>query len=79
MQKLIIESGRAEKNYWHEACEIADWVFNLDPGFRSSEKGLRGVLYRRVGFRKAELLLRLRRDFLALFRAKTKSQGLQLE
>jgi hypothetical protein len=62
-----------------EACEIAEWVFSLDPEFRPPEKGLLGMLYRRIGFRKTERLLRLRRNFLALFRAKTKPQSLQLK
>ena len=66
-------------SHLNEACEIAEWVFNLDPEFRSPENGLLGVLYRRIGFRKTELLLRLRRNFLALFRAKTKPQSLQLK
>ncbi len=66
-------------SYLNEACEIAEWVFNLDPEFRSPEKGLLGVLYRRIGFRKTELLLRLRRNFLALFRAKAKAQSLQFK
>jgi hypothetical protein len=63
----------------NEACEVSEWVFNLDPEFRSPEKGLLGVLYRRIGFRKTELLSRLRRNFLALFKAKTKPQSLQLK
>jgi glycosyltransferase involved in cell wall biosynthesis len=66
--------------YFHltEACEIADWVLKVDPEFNVPEKGLLGVLYRRLGFRKTELILRLRRNLLSLFRAKT-SQGLQLK
>jgi glycosyltransferase involved in cell wall biosynthesis len=63
----------------NEACEIAEWVFDLDPDFRPPENGLLGVLYRRIGFRTTELLLRLRRNFLTLFRAKTKPQSLQLK
>ena len=66
-------------SHLNEASEIAEWVFNLDPEFRPPEQGLLGVLYRRIGFRKTELLLRLRRNFLALFRARTKPQSLQLK
>ena len=66
-------------SHLQEACEIAEWVFTLDSEFRSPEEGLLGVLYRRLGFRKTELLLRLRRNVLALFRAKTKAQSLQLK
>jgi glycosyltransferase involved in cell wall biosynthesis len=62
-----------------EACEIAEWVSNLDPEFRPPENGLLGVLYRRVGFRKTEFLLRLRRNFLALFRAEQPLQSLELD
>ena len=60
-------------SHLNEACEIAEWVFNLNPEFRVPERGLLGLLYRRIGFRKTELLLRLRRNVLALFRAKTKA------
>jgi len=56
-------------SHLEEASEVADWVFNLDPEFRAPEKGLLGLLYRNVGFRKTELLLRIRRNFLAPFRA----------
>ena len=66
-------------SHLNEACEIAEWVINLDPEFRPPEKGLLGVLYRRIGFRQTELLLRLRRNFLALFRTKTRPQSLQLK
>jgi hypothetical protein len=63
----------------NEACEIAEWAVNLDPEIRSPEKGFLGVLYRCIGFPKTELLLRLRRKLLALFKAKTKAQSLQLK
>ena len=63
----------------NEACEIAEWVFNLDPRFRPPENGLLGALYRRLGFRKTELLLRLRRNVLALFRAEQLQQSLELD
>lgn len=66
-------------SHLHEACEIAGWVFHLDPEFRVPQQGLLGVLYRRIGFRKTELLLRLRRTLLAPFRAKPNTQSLELE
>jgi glycosyltransferase involved in cell wall biosynthesis len=66
-------------SHLNEACEIAEWVFNLDSEFRPPENGLLGVLYRHLGFRGTELLLRLRRDLLALFRTRTKPQSLQLK
>src|ERR1022692_14808 len=62
-----------------EACEVAEWVFQLDPEFRVPESGALGMLYRHIGFRKTELLLRLRRNFLALFRAKTTPERLRLK
>jgi hypothetical protein len=48
-----------------EACEVADWVFKLDPEFRVPESGALGMLYRNIGFRKTELILRFRRAFLS--------------
>lgn len=66
-------------SHLNEACEIAEWVISLDPEFCPPEKGLLGVLYRRVGFRKTELLLRLRRNVLALLRTKPRPQTLQLK
>jgi hypothetical protein len=62
-----------------EACEIAEWVFHLDPEFRPPENGLLGVLYRRVGFRQTEFLLRLRRNFLVLLKAEQTLQSLELD
>jgi glycosyltransferase involved in cell wall biosynthesis len=62
----------------YEACEIAKWVFELDPEFLVPEKGLLGLLYRQIGFRKTELLLYFRRNFLALFRTKPNPQSLDL-
>jgi glycosyltransferase involved in cell wall biosynthesis len=63
----------------YEACEIAEWIFDLDPEFRVPEEGMLGVLYRRIGFRKTEFLLRLRRIFLSLFRAAQCPQSLKLK
>ena len=62
-----------------EACEIADFVFRLDPEFRVPENGLLGLLYRRFGFRKTELALRVRRNVVSLFRTKTSRQSLDLK
>ena len=46
-----------------DAAEVADWVFQLDPSFRPPEPGWLGTLYRRLGFRKTEVILALRRAF----------------
>ena len=43
-----------------EACQVADWIFRLDPEFNVL-RGLLGTLYRHWGFRKTERLLALRR------------------
>jgi glycosyltransferase involved in cell wall biosynthesis len=51
-----------------EACEVANWVYSLDPELSVPEKGLLGTLYRRIGFRNTERVLRIRRNLLALFR-----------
>jgi glycosyltransferase involved in cell wall biosynthesis len=46
-----------------EASDVARWIYHLDDEFVSPNKGLLGYLYRRVGFRRTEQLLRLRRVF----------------
>jgi glycosyltransferase involved in cell wall biosynthesis len=66
-------------SHLNEACEIAEWVFKLDPEFRAPENGILGAFYRRIGFRKTELLLRLRRNVLAFLKSKPKPQSLQLK
>lgn len=47
-----------------EACEVADWVFELDPNFQIPNPGVLGALYRRIGFRSTERLLSFRRFLL---------------
>lgn len=44
-----------------EGCDIAGWVYRLDPKFRPPEPGLLGWLYRVLGFRTTERLLEVRR------------------
>lgn len=44
-----------------DAEEVADWVCELDPAFQPPERGLLGTLYRRLGFRRTEAILRGRR------------------
>ena len=51
-----------------EACEVADWVFRLDPEFQVPEQGLIGSLYRKLGFYHTERLLRMRRLLLSPFK-----------
>ncbi len=51
-----------------EACEVVEWIYQLNPEFKISEPGLLGKLYTHLGFRNTERLLQLRRIILALFR-----------
>ncbi len=51
-----------------EACEVADWVYQLDPEFKPPESGLLGWLYSAAGFKYTERLLFLRRSVLSVFR-----------
>jgi glycosyltransferase involved in cell wall biosynthesis len=44
-----------------EARELVDWIYEMDPDFVPPERGLLGQLYRRLGFRLTEDILRLRR------------------
>ena len=51
-----------------EACEVADWIFKLDPNFQVPEAGMLGKLYRGIGFRRTERVLAFRRKFVTPFR-----------
>jgi glycosyltransferase involved in cell wall biosynthesis len=48
-----------------EAVEIVDWIYVLDPKFQPPEPGALGLLYRRLGFRRTENILLIRRSLLA--------------
>jgi glycosyltransferase involved in cell wall biosynthesis len=48
----------------NEACEVANWIFELDPNFQIPNHGILGVLFRWIGFRWTERLLSLRRALL---------------
>jgi glycosyltransferase involved in cell wall biosynthesis len=50
-----------------EACEVVDWIYSLNPEFQPLETGLLGKLYKHLGFRQTEKILRLRRNILGLF------------
>ena len=52
-----------------EACEVVEWIHQLNPEFKISQPGLLGKLYTYLGFRNTENLLQLRRTILALFRS----------
>jgi glycosyltransferase involved in cell wall biosynthesis len=49
-----------------DACAVASWIHRLDDKFVPPQKGLLGLLYRRLGFRRTEQLLRIRRFFVRL-------------
>ena len=57
-----------------EACEVASWISELDPEFRPPEPGTLGQLYRSLGFRRTEQILKLRRVLLSPFRARGASR-----
>ncbi|MCS4136393.1 glycosyltransferase family 2 protein [Salinibacter ruber] len=63
---------RIAKVYMDEGEELAEWIYELDPSFRPPEEGLLGWMYRHVGFRRTEYLLRLRRLLVAPFRTSPK-------
>ena len=52
---------RIAYSHLDEACDVADWVLKLDPEFRVPEPGMLGSFYGRLGFRRTERLLALRR------------------
>ncbi|HEX4132681.1 MAG TPA: glycosyltransferase family 2 protein [Pirellulales bacterium] len=56
-----------------EGAEVANWVYRLDPQFSPPEAGLLGRLYRRLGFRRTEQLLRVRRFLLKPFQPRMPS------
>jgi glycosyltransferase involved in cell wall biosynthesis len=44
-----------------DACEVASWIYQMDDRFVPPDNGLLGLLYRRLGFRRTEQILRVRR------------------
>ena len=50
-----------------EGADVAAWVYELCPDFRPPEPGVLGRLYGRVGFRRTEQILRLRRALIQPF------------
>lgn len=56
-------------SYIKDACDIASWVYQLDNEFMPPEKGLLGIMYRNLGFRRTEYILRLRRWVMRLLRS----------
>ena len=56
------------KDFWREAISVSDWVFELDPQFEIPESGVTGYLYRNLGFKRTERILRARRKILNVFK-----------
>ncbi|MDB4907216.1 MAG: hypothetical protein JWO05_2000 [Gemmatimonadetes bacterium] len=52
-----------------EGCRLVDWIRELDPQFEPPPEGALGAFYRRLGFRRTEQLLRLRRRAIAAVRS----------
>ncbi len=50
-----------------EACEVVRWIYQMDDKFVPPDNGLLGFLYRRLGFRTTEQILRVRRFGRRLF------------
>jgi glycosyltransferase involved in cell wall biosynthesis len=49
------------REHLKEACEVVELIRELDPDFRPPESGLLGAAYRKIGFKKTEMLLLMRR------------------
>ena len=47
-----------------EANEVVNWIYTLDPDFSIPDRGLLGMLYRHLGFKNTERLLKLRRTLI---------------
>ncbi len=56
------------RTHLDEACEIANWVYQLKADFQPIEEGLLGKLYCHLGFRNTEIILRIRRTIVSLLR-----------
>ncbi|MBB5438876.1 glycosyltransferase involved in cell wall biosynthesis [Pedobacter sp. AK017] len=56
------------KNHLDEAEEVVKWIYNLDPGFSIPDRGLLGMLYRHLGFKNAERILKLRRQLIEIWK-----------
>lgn len=66
------------RTHLDEACEVASWIYQLKPDFEPLEKGLHGQLYSYLGFRRTEIILRIRRNILSLLRTQQSQNYLDL-
>ncbi|HWD89995.1 MAG TPA: glycosyltransferase family 2 protein [Mucilaginibacter sp.] len=55
-------------NFPKDGIGVAEWVFELNPDFQIPEKGILGRLYKNIGFKATEKILRLRRSIVNAFR-----------
>jgi hypothetical protein len=55
-------------NYPKEGIKLAQWVFELNPNFQIPEKGALGWLYKNIGFKGTEKILKLRRSIVNVSR-----------
>jgi hypothetical protein len=56
------------KDFLQDAVKVSEWVHELNPDFKVPEKGALGWLYRNLGFKRTEELLRIRRSLVNVFR-----------
>jgi glycosyltransferase involved in cell wall biosynthesis len=56
------------KDFPKDGRKAADWIFELDRDFKIPERGALGWLYRNIGFKRTEKVLRLRRSIANVFR-----------
>jgi glycosyltransferase involved in cell wall biosynthesis len=52
------------KEHLKEAVEVVKWIFELNPSFEIPEPGALGMLYKKIGFKRTDQLLRLRRKLI---------------
>ena len=60
-----------------EACDVVRWIYELDPDFRPSDAGPLGWLYRQLGFRRTERIVKVWRPFRGLARTLGRISGPQ--
>jgi glycosyltransferase involved in cell wall biosynthesis len=53
------------KTHPKEANEVVRWIYQLKPDFQIPDNGLQGMLFKSLGFKTTEKILRIRRQLLA--------------
>ena len=64
------------RTHTEDACEVVAWIQRLNPAFVPPERGVLGACFRRLGFRRTQRILRLRRHLLAPVRRFARSSTL---